>query len=169
MSLNALANFLKVDKSKITADGNLDLKSNISFRLKMANNQQESLNDFALDAKLKDAIELIKTDRRELGRQDDKYYIIRESVLTQNLEYKFDRDIITNAGFKSALDDLVSGNSTAQWNSTNDYQLGFNYPNPLRVFYKAEYLSILSNAAGGITNVVRKPVYNDEIYSIYNR
>lgn len=168
MSINALASFLKMDITKINTDGNLDLKKKITFKVKMANNQQESLTDFALDAKLKDAIKIIKKDREELGRQDDKYYVIRESILTQNLEYGFDKSIITNAGFNLALNDLIKVNSTAKWDDTKEFQLGFNYKNPLRVFYKAEYLSILSSAAGGI-KIIRKPVDYEEIYSSFNR
>jgi len=168
MSINALANFLKIDKSKLSVDGNLDLKRKITLKVKMANNQQEALTDFALDAKLKDALQLIKKDRQELGRLDDKYYIIRESILTQNLEYSFDRDITTNAGFNLALNDLVKVNPTAKWDNTKEFQLGFNYINPLRVFYKAEYLSILSSATGDIS-IKRNPIDNEEIYTDFNR
>ncbi|MNE69567.1 hypothetical protein D3C80_1652980 [compost metagenome] len=134
----------------------------------MSNNQQEALTDFALDSKLKDAVELIKKNREELGRLDDKYYIIRESILTQNLEYSFDQDVITNAGFNLALNDIIKVNPAAKWDNTKEFQLEFNYPNPLRVFYKAEYLSILSSATGEIT-IKRKPVNNEEIYTDFNR
>lgn len=168
MSLNALASFLKIDKSKLSVDGNLDLKRKITLRVKMANNQQEALTDFALDEKLKEALELIKKNREELGRLDDKYYIIRESILTQNMDYSFDKDVVANAGFKLALNDLIRVNPDAKWDNTKEFQLGFNYPNPLRVFYKAEYLSILSSATGGIS-IKRNPVNSEEIYTDFNR
>lgn len=168
MSLNALASFLKVDKTKLTTQGNLDLKRTITLKIKLSNNQQQVLTDFALDEKLKDALALIKKNREELGRMDDKYYIIRESVLTQNMEYSFDKEILANAGFDLAINDLIKANPTAKWDNKKEFQLGFNYANPLRVFYKAEYLSILSSATGGIS-LKRYPVTDEEIYTTYNR
>jgi hypothetical protein len=168
MTINALANFLKIDKTKLSADANMDLNNKVSFRIKLIDNVQESLTDFAIDEKLKDALELIKKNRRDSGRLNDKYYLIRESVLTKNIEYGFEKNVADNAGFKLAVGDLLNVGSDIKWDAKKEFQLGFTYDKPLRVFYKAEYLSITSSAAGGI-DIKRKPVTNEEIYTDFTR
>jgi hypothetical protein len=168
LSLNAIASFLHLSKSQLQAKGSLDLSQKVTFKIKMSSNTQEKLDDFDIDQELTKTTDIIKKNMEAAGRSNDAYYIIRESVSTQNLEYGFNKKIVNDIGFKVAIESLMDVNAGVKVDNNKDFQLTFNYPKPMRVFYKAERLNMLSSVTGTI-KITRSPVVSNEIYNTYNK
>ncbi len=144
LSVGVLANLLELPQNKIKLGTDVDLNKVLKFNMKATNTSIESLTDFAIDSLLKKALKLIK-ENGIVGRMNNDYYIIRESILATKLEYNFDREVSNKLGLDVALSELTKIKPNTKLTNGAQINLGFTYENPLRVFFKAEQLTIFSD------------------------
>ena len=150
-SWNALANFLGVPSTKITANAGIKdsstVKTTIDFNKDLQMTEAPILDiDAALAIKEKEVSGLIK--RRHL--EAFTFYLIIQTIEAKKLVYKFDRNVIGNATLEANFQSVAKANSGLKWNKNNEFQLEFDLKAPLVVFYKALELNVVTSIGGDI-------------------
>lgn len=98
--------------------------------------KREYLDDADLDKVLPQAFADITI------RPDNKYYLIRETISSDNINYKMEKSWILNTGFEVNFKDILKNKVNLNWNSGENFSMNKKFNQPLRIWYKAESLSI---------------------------
>jgi hypothetical protein len=98
---------------------------------------REYIDDSDIDKMLPLAMEEVRI------RHDNKYYVIRETILTDNLNYIVTRSALNSLGIEAHFIDFLRTQVGVKINVTNsDISINAKFNKPLRVWYKPERLEV---------------------------
>ena len=105
------------------------------FVTESINGTRDWLTDREVDQILEDALKGIKI------RPDNQYYVIRETVLTDNISFTSDASWTGEIATEGKIKELVKNKADLKWTSDRQLSLIKKFDKPMRYWYKAELLS----------------------------
>src|SRR5690606_18659723 len=113
----------------------LERKANIETE--SVNGRREYLEDRDLtDKSLVDALTGIKI------RQDNTYFLIRETLASNKLKFNISRDWLAQLGVEADIKKVVESKSDATWKDGNEVSLDATFDKPYRIWFKAERINV---------------------------
>lgn len=162
-SLEELLETVGVVAEEVPASISAEIKRKREVTFEGLDAKREFLDDADLDNVLPKALAGIKI------RSDNKYYVIRETISSKEINYKMDKSWILNAGFDARFKDIVKNKTNLDWDSGENFSMNKKFNQPLRIWYKAELLEIeppLGIGPGQLPTVNRKPLAVDQRISL---
>jgi hypothetical protein len=163
LSLKALLKTLNLPIEKLALSSDLDLNSTVEVNIQGSDAIREYLDDDVLDYILPKALSQINI------RTDNKYYVIRETISSKNIEYTFNKGKEFSSNTEATLKEIAQGNIDLSWESTNVVTMKRSLDKPLRIWYKPELLKIVQPfgvAPGKTLRVTRMKLSNNEVLKL---
>lgn len=82
-------------------------------------------------------------------REDNKYYLIRETLSSNNLKFQVTKSWLTDLGVDVDFESIVKSKTYAVSKSGNDISVDAKFEKPHRVWYKAERLIVTPSLGAG--------------------
>lgn len=159
-----LGNFLKfLNTNQISLGIGLEQNSNAIINIEFLADSltREKTFDNNIKNALNDAIYKIE------WKDNNKYYIIRETISAQKIFYKFSSSFNDTIGVKISLNELINTNSNFKKDLASKYDLIQSFSQPHRIFYKVEEIIQFNGLDGKITFGIEPtdttPVWQDEV------
>jgi hypothetical protein len=95
-------------------------------------------------------------------RPDNKYYLIRETAATKEINVKGSRKSLGNAKVQAELKSVISGNAELKYDNESSFSLVAKFPKDMRVWYKPERLEpqmAMGAAAPGTAGAKAVPAF----------
>jgi hypothetical protein len=94
-------------------------------------------------------------------RPDNKYYLIRETAATKDINVKGSRKSLGNAKVQAELKSVISGNAELKYDNESSFSLVAKFPKEMRVWYKPERLEpqMAMGAAPGTAGTKAVPAF----------
>jgi hypothetical protein len=89
-----------------------------------------------------------------IWRPNDRYYVIRETILVDSMRLKVDRSAANQLDQDASFRTVASDTLRLRWSRDATYQLAQRFAPPQRVMYKVDRIEPTGDAFGG-TNVTR--------------
>lgn len=154
-SLKELLETVGVAADELPASVSAEIKQKREVTFEGLDAKREFLDDADLDNILPKVFADIKI------RPDNKYYVIRETISSDDVSYKMEKSWILNAGFDAKFKDIVKNKTNLDWGSGENFSMNKKFNQPLRIWYKAELLTIdrpLGMGPGQLPSVERRPL-----------
>jgi hypothetical protein len=154
-SLTELLETVGVAAEELPASVSAEIKRKREVTFEGLDAKREFLDDADLDKVLPKALADVRI------RPDNKYYIIRETISSEDVNYKMEKSWILNAGFEAQFKSILKNKAKLDWDSGEIFSINKKFSQPLRIWYKAESLSIdrpLGMGPGQLPSVERRPL-----------
>ena len=125
------------------------------FVTESVNGQREFIDDMQVDPQLK------KTFDNLVVRPTNKYFLIRETILSDKLTYKSGESVLADASLKAEIKKLVEAESSLKWNDSEEFSLNKTFEMPLRIWYKPELIEFKKGSRGAMSPQVSGITQND--------
>ncbi len=144
---------------------NNSLSKNMEVKFEIDNVEIEKSDDLNVDDELVKIKKRLIENIKESGRENNKFYIIRESILAKKMKYSFDQNILIENRLEIELEKMAKAKPNINWKKEESFPLTFELDSYLRIFYKVEQLILTGSAAGDIsvsTKNVSTPIYYEK-------
>jgi len=155
ISLKQVLETIGVPATKFPVVAALDFERKRRFETKSVSGVREFVDDEQVDQQLPLALGSITI------RDDNQYYIIRETVMTDNIDYVSEKSWLVSLGLDAEFQNVVKAHSDLNWGTGKTFSLKKKFDGLRRVWYKAERLVIelpLGAAPGQLPLVKRGKV-----------
>lgn len=152
ISLKQVLETIGVSATKFPVVANLELERKHRFEVKSVSGIREFIDDEQVDQQLPLVLSRIKI------RDGNQYYLIRETVLTDNIDYTAEKSWLVKLGIDAKFQNAVKAHSGLNWGTGQTFSLKKKFDELYRVWYKAERLEIeqpLGAASGQLPLVKR--------------
>jgi hypothetical protein len=140
VSSKAFFNFLAaVLPVHVSADRTL----NYNFTLALFGVRRQKTTDVQIDSVLFPQLPNVR------WRDDNKYYVIRETIIADSIKYSFDNTSLTALNADANFKTLVGDSTQIKWRSHESYQLAQQFPHAQRVYYKVDQIRSKTGGYGG--------------------
>ncbi len=136
VSLAEVLETIGVAKEQIPAKLSAQLELKQKYITKSVSGERHYLDDTQVDNALPKAWSGINQ------RKDNKYYLIRETVATNNLSFMSQKGWLVNLGLDAEFKKLVENNTKLNWGSGSEFSMEKDFGQKLDVWYKPERLII---------------------------
>lgn len=153
-SLKEVLETIGVPASQVPANATADFEQKHRFFTESVDGIREYLTDEQIDKKIKVAFQNISI------RESNRYFLIRETVKTKNINFTSSTSWVSNLGIEAKLKELVKGKAALKWVGGKEFSLQKKFDAPLRYWYKAEVLRVTKAAGmgpGQPAEVIRNP------------
>ena len=114
-----------------------DLSKTAVFEVASTRGRREWISDDAgLRAKLSDKFKSIEVDK------GSTYYLIRETISAKEVSYRTSANFLATLNARADLEKLLKGQGDLKVESGNEVSLIQKFSSPLRIWYKAETISL---------------------------
>lgn len=117
------------------ADAGVNYTDSYSLEFNATGVNRGVIDDMKADPLIEKVLKKVK------WRKDFRYYIIREAVSAERLQFTFDSDALARIGGEGKFNKLVSAHANLSGNSTTGYRVNSTFTEPLYIFYKVEELT----------------------------
>ncbi len=155
LTLGQILNTVGADAVRLPAKLEAALISKHEVTMESVNGEREYVDDAEVDKAAGDAMRGITI------RPNDKYYVIRETIRTDNAIFSSSKSNLVSLGVEAEFKNVVSTKSTLKWDDSASYSISKKFDEPLRLWYKAERLAVkpaLGSAPGQPPTVTRTGV-----------
>lgn len=115
------------------------------FVTESVNGQREFIDDIQVDPLLK------KTFDNLVIRPTNKYFLIRETILSDQLKYKSGKSVFVDASVKAEFKRLVEAEASVKWDDSEEFSLDKTFEKPLRIWYKPELIEFKNDSRGALS------------------
>jgi hypothetical protein len=134
LSIRQALEAIGLSQDPIYALGEGTLAHHQRFQIQSVNGTREYLNDSMID----DILPRIFRKQNVRVRRTDRYYVIRETISTDNISYETDKSTLVTLGIWEPLIAILKGQSYFKLEMTDKLALNRSFSEPLRVWYKPE-------------------------------
>jgi hypothetical protein len=130
-----------VAKEALPATFNAELSRTADYEVSSISGTRECLDDRDIDpiiARIADYF----AQNQIMVRDDNEYYIVRETLATKQLKFKSDKNWLGNLGVDARFKQQVENKAKLEWGSGTTYTIDKTFDQPMRVWYRAEKLNI---------------------------
>jgi len=120
----------------VAASADLTVKHDFETTTKSTMGKREKVSDAALDKALGQASVAIKF------KDNSQYYLIRETISTDSLSFTSSKSWLTSLGIDAEFQNVVKSKAKLEWGSGKEFSLDAKFKKQMRVWYKAERLSV---------------------------
>ena len=159
ISLKQLLETVGVPATKFPVVVNLEFERKRKCETKSVSGIREFIDDNQVDKQLPVVLSGINI------REGNRYYLIRETVLTNNIDYTCEKSWLIDLGIEAEFQNVVKAQSGLNWGSGQEFSLKKKFDELHRVWYKAERLKIekpLGAAPGQLPLVERGEASSSE-------
>ena len=82
-------------------------------------------------------------------RDDNRYYLIRETLSSRNLNFKIDKSWLADLEVAADIEKVVKSNTNVKWTDGDQISLNKEFDEAYRIWYKPERLSIKGSLGMG--------------------
>lgn len=122
---------------------NAKIDRKTTFQTESSNVEREYLDDRDTDNAIREVLTGIKI------RSDNKYYIIRETLRSNSLKFKVNKNWIAEIGVEADIKKLIQSKTNATWQEGSEISIDKTFDKPYRIWYKAEELEIKESLGMG--------------------
>jgi len=136
ISLEQVLETIGVAAAEVPANLHANITKSREFVTESVNGQREFLDDSQVDPLLSEAFKDI------IVRKNNRYYLIRETILSEQLNYRSSKSWLVDAGVEAEFKEVVKGKADLNWGDQEEFSLNKNFDQPLRIWYKAERIEV---------------------------
>jgi hypothetical protein len=133
---------------KLPVKATAELKYKRFFETESVNGQREISNDDVIDKALSQDFPKI------IIRENNKYFIIRETIKTDNLIFRSDRSWLASMGIEGELKKICENNAKLNFLNEKEFSIEKKFDKPMRIWYKAESLNVHKVLGAGPGEIV---------------
>jgi hypothetical protein len=143
LTLKEVLKTIGVAEAKLPGSVTAQLERKANFQTESVNGRREFLEDRDLpENTLRDALTGIRI------RDENTYFLIRETLASNKLTFTVSRNWITQLGVEAEIKKLVESTSGVEWKDGTEVSLDTTFDKPYRIWFKAEQLNIERNTLG---------------------
>lgn len=143
VSLEEMLTTIGVAATTFPAVGQADLKMKREAVTESVNGKREYLDDDAIDPILREVLKGVRV------RPNNQYYLIRETVSANNINFTMDKSWVSSLGIEVPFKKVVSSKSTLKWEGGTKFSLNQQFSEPLRLWYKADKILFKTDLGAG--------------------
>lgn len=137
-----------VAKEALPATFNADLSRTATYDVESIDGIRECLDDADIDPIISSIAGFFEQNRI-MVRPDNEYFLIRETFATRKLKFTSEKAWLGNLGLDAQFQQQVSNKAKLEWGNGTKYSIDKTFDQPMRVWYRAQKLTITPATGAG--------------------
>ena len=136
LSLELVLETIGVAAAQVPGNLYAKMAKSREFVTESVDGKREFIDDSQVDPLLKRVFQDITI------RPRNRYYLIRETILSRKLNYRSEKSWLVDAGLEGEFKKVVKGKAGVNFDDQKEFSLNKTFDQPMRIWYKAERLIV---------------------------